>query len=127
MGEIRNGFAIVRPPGHHAEAQQAMGFCFFNSVAIAAKQLRLRHKLERILIVDWVTSFSLQTAPSIASWTHFPLYVINVNCVRMCVFRMSITVMEPSKSSTTTLISCTFPSIVTTTAIFFLVLVTRLR
>ncbi|XP_045027399.1 histone deacetylase 4 isoform X4 [Daphnia magna] len=53
MGEIRNGFAIVRPPGHHAEAQQAMGFCFFNSVAIAAKQLRLRHKLERILIVDW--------------------------------------------------------------------------
>jgi len=55
MGEIRNGFAIVRPPGHHAEAQQAMGFCFFNSVAIAAKQLRLRHKLERILIVDWVT------------------------------------------------------------------------
>lgn len=56
MGEIKNGFAIVRPPGHHAEAQQAMGFCFFNSVAIAAKQLRLRHKLERILIVDWVTS-----------------------------------------------------------------------
>lgn len=56
MGEIRNGFAIVRPPGHHAEAQQAMGFCFFNSVAIAAKQLRLRHKLERILIVDWVTT-----------------------------------------------------------------------
>lgn len=55
MGEIKNGFAIVRPPGHHAEAQQAMGFCFFNSVAIAAKQLRLRHKLERILIVDWVT------------------------------------------------------------------------
>ena len=58
MGEIKNGFAIVRPPGHHAEAQQAMGFCFFNSVAIAAKQLRIRHKLERILIVDWVTPVS---------------------------------------------------------------------
>lgn len=52
-GEIRNGFAIVRPPGHHAEAQQALGFCFFNSIAIAAKQLRLKHKMERILIVDW--------------------------------------------------------------------------
>lgn len=54
VGEIKNGFAIVRPPGHHAEAQQAMGFCFFNSVAIAAKQLRLKRKMERILIVDWV-------------------------------------------------------------------------
>uniref|UniRef100_T1JB29 Histone deacetylase n=1 Tax=Strigamia maritima TaxID=126957 RepID=T1JB29_STRMM len=52
-GEIKNGFAVVRPPGHHAESQQAMGFCFFNSVAIAAKQLRQRLKLEKILIVDW--------------------------------------------------------------------------
>lgn len=52
-GELKNGFAIVRPPGHHAEYQQAMGFCFFNSVAIAAKQLRQKLKLEKILIVDW--------------------------------------------------------------------------
>ncbi|XP_042904634.1 histone deacetylase 4 isoform X2 [Parasteatoda tepidariorum] len=51
--EIKNGFAIVRPPGHHAEHQQAMGFCFFNSVAIAAKQLREKLKLEKILILDW--------------------------------------------------------------------------
>lgn len=34
-GDIRNGFAIVRPPGHNAESQQAMGFCFFNSVSNA--------------------------------------------------------------------------------------------
>ncbi|GFU59777.1 histone deacetylase 4 [Nephila pilipes] len=52
-GEIKNGFAVVRPPGHHAEHQQAMGFCFFNSVAIAAKQLREKLKLEKILILDW--------------------------------------------------------------------------
>ncbi|XP_072179857.1 histone deacetylase 4-like [Diadema setosum] len=52
-GELKNGFAIVRPPGHHAEVAQAMGFCFFNSVAIAAKQLRLKLKLNKILIVDW--------------------------------------------------------------------------
>ncbi|XP_067142081.1 histone deacetylase 4-like isoform X2 [Centruroides vittatus] len=52
-GEIKNGFAVVRPPGHHAEYQQAMGFCFFNNIAIAAKQLRQRLKLEKILIVDW--------------------------------------------------------------------------
>ncbi|KAG8186124.1 hypothetical protein JTE90_022713 [Oedothorax gibbosus] len=52
-GEIKNGFAVVRPPGHHAEHQQAMGFCFFNSIAIAAKQLREKLNLEKILILDW--------------------------------------------------------------------------
>jgi len=53
-GEIKNGFAIVRPPGHHAEQSQAMGFCFFNSVAIAARLLQQRYDTERILILDWV-------------------------------------------------------------------------
>ncbi|KAJ8731080.1 hypothetical protein PYW07_004244 [Mythimna separata] len=52
-GELRNGFAVVRPPGHHAEPNQAMGFCFFNSVAVAARILHTRHRLQRILIVDW--------------------------------------------------------------------------
>ncbi|KAK2727508.1 hypothetical protein QYM36_008110 [Artemia franciscana] len=55
-GEAKNGFAVVRPPGHHAEKSQAMGFCFFNSIAIAAKQLRLRLGLEKILVVDWCGS-----------------------------------------------------------------------
>ncbi|KAK3853688.1 hypothetical protein Pcinc_039779 [Petrolisthes cinctipes] len=52
-GELRNGFALVRPPGHHAEHQQAMGFCFFNSIAIAARQLHHKLNLDKILIVDW--------------------------------------------------------------------------
>ncbi|XP_030566798.1 histone deacetylase 4 isoform X2 [Drosophila novamexicana] len=53
-GDLRNGFAVVRPPGHHAEANLAMGFCFFNSIAIAAKLLRQRvPEMKRILIVDW--------------------------------------------------------------------------
>ncbi|XP_069990018.1 histone deacetylase 4 isoform X12 [Penaeus vannamei] len=52
-GELQNGFALVRPPGHHAEHQQAMGFCFFNSVAIAARQLQQKLNMEKILIVDW--------------------------------------------------------------------------
>jgi histone deacetylase 4/5 len=53
-GDIKNGFAVVRPPGHHAEASQAMGFCFFNSIAIAARLLQQRLDMQRILIVDWV-------------------------------------------------------------------------
>lgn len=51
---MKNGFAVVRPPGHHAEPSQAMGFCFFNSVAIAAKLLLQRLRLNKILILDWV-------------------------------------------------------------------------
>lgn len=43
----------MRPPGSHSEYQQAMGFCFFNSLAIAAKQLKTKLKVEKILIVDW--------------------------------------------------------------------------
>jgi len=52
-GEIDNGFALVRPPGHHAEAGRAMGFCIFNNVAIAARYLQKKHGLTRILIVDF--------------------------------------------------------------------------
>lgn len=54
-GDLKNGFAVVRPPGHHAESNLAMGFCFFNSVAIAAKILRQRlpTEMKKILIVDW--------------------------------------------------------------------------
>ncbi|ETE70668.1 Histone deacetylase 9 [Ophiophagus hannah] len=51
-GELKNGFAIVRPPGHHAEESTAMGFCFFNSVAITAKYLRDKLNIGKILIVD---------------------------------------------------------------------------
>lgn len=54
MGDIKNGFAVVRPPGHHAESNQAMGFCFFNSVAIAARLLQQKLDIRKILILDWV-------------------------------------------------------------------------
>ncbi len=52
-GQIRNAFAPVRPPGHHAEAGRAMGFCLFNNVALAAEYLLRQHGLSRILVVDW--------------------------------------------------------------------------
>lgn len=49
----RNGFALVRPPGHHALYDSAMGFCLFNNVAVAAQHAIRKHGLERVLIVDW--------------------------------------------------------------------------
>ncbi|XP_065130888.1 histone deacetylase 4-like isoform X1 [Paramisgurnus dabryanus] len=52
-GELKNGFAVVRPPGHHAEESTPMGFCYFNSIAIAAKLLQQRLNVNKILIVDW--------------------------------------------------------------------------
>ncbi|XP_046841297.1 histone deacetylase 4-like isoform X2 [Xenia sp. Carnegie-2017] len=51
--DLKNGFAVVRPPGHHAEAHQAKGFCYFNAVAIAARLLRLRMSVEKVLVIDW--------------------------------------------------------------------------
>ncbi|XP_012993566.3 histone deacetylase 7 isoform X3 [Esox lucius] len=53
QGELKNGFAVVRPPGHHAAHNNPSGFCFFNSVAIAAKQLQRKLCISKILIVDW--------------------------------------------------------------------------
>ncbi len=52
-GEVCSGLAAVRPPGHHAEAHRAMGFCLFNNVAVAAAALRAEDGVERILILDW--------------------------------------------------------------------------
>jgi len=52
-GRARRAFCAVRPPGHHAEPDRAMGFCLFNNVAIAARYLQQRHGVERVFIVDW--------------------------------------------------------------------------
>ncbi len=52
-GAADNAFALVRPPGHHARPARAMGFCFFNNVAIAARWLLAARGLERVMIVDW--------------------------------------------------------------------------
>ena len=52
-GEAGNAFAAVRPPGHHAERETAMGFCFFGSVAVAAKHALEFHGLKRVAILDF--------------------------------------------------------------------------
>ncbi|MFA7431784.1 MAG: histone deacetylase family protein [Rhodospirillaceae bacterium] len=51
--EVRNAFVAVRPPGHHAERSQAMGFCFFNNVAVGAYHAREVHGLQRVAVMDW--------------------------------------------------------------------------
>jgi acetoin utilization deacetylase AcuC-like enzyme len=52
-GQVRNAFSSMRPPGHHAERAKAMGFCFFNNAAIAARHAQKAHGAERVAIVDW--------------------------------------------------------------------------
>lgn len=52
-GEVENAFCAVRPPGHHACRDKAMGFCFFNNVAVAAKYALERHQLKRVAVVDF--------------------------------------------------------------------------
>ena len=52
-GELDAGFAAVRPPGHHAERDRAMGFCIYNHVAVAAAALLDRQDINRVLVVDW--------------------------------------------------------------------------
>ena len=52
-GHVANAFSATRPPGHHAERSRAMGFCFFNSAAIAARHAQKAHGIARVAIVDW--------------------------------------------------------------------------
>jgi acetoin utilization deacetylase AcuC-like enzyme len=81
-GNADNGFALVRPPGHHAEYNNALGFCIFNNIAIAARYLQQQHGLERILILDWDvhhgngTQHAFESDPSIffTSLHQYPHY-----------------------------------------------------
>lgn len=51
-GEVRNAFAIVRPPGHHAEPDRAMGFCLFNNIAVGAR-VALNEGMDRVMVIDY--------------------------------------------------------------------------
>jgi acetoin utilization deacetylase AcuC-like enzyme len=52
-GRVRGAFCAVRPPGHHASAAQGMGFCIFNNAAVAARYAQKKHKIGKVLVVDW--------------------------------------------------------------------------
>jgi hypothetical protein len=57
---VKNAIAVIRPPGHHAEPSQAMGFCLFNNVAVASKVMQRRYgdTCKRVMILDWYTMIS---------------------------------------------------------------------
>ena len=82
QGQISNGFAVLRPPGHHAEREAAMGFCLFNNVAILARYLQRQYGLDKIAIVDWDvhhgngTQHSFEEDPSVlyVSTHQYPYY-----------------------------------------------------
>lgn len=69
-GQLNNGFAVIRPPGHHAEPGLAGGYCVINNVAVAAAYAKAKLGMNRILIVDWV---SFTFAPSFVLFTCFCL------------------------------------------------------
>ncbi|HEY4343124.1 MAG TPA: histone deacetylase family protein [Parvibaculum sp.] len=81
-GRARNAFCAIRPPGHHAEPDQAMGFCLFNNVAIGALHARDAHGLARIAVIDFDvhhgngTQACFETDPNLfyASTHQWPLY-----------------------------------------------------
>lgn len=71
LGKIKNAFALIRPPGHHAERSRAMGYCLFNNVAIGASFARKVLGLPKVLIIDWDlhhgngTQHAFETDPSV--------------------------------------------------------------
>ncbi|MCM8775109.1 MAG: histone deacetylase [Candidatus Omnitrophica bacterium] len=81
-GKITNGFGLLRPPGHHAEYNTAMGFCIFNNIAILARYLKKNHLLDKILILDWDvhhgngTQHTFEEDPSVlyVSLHQYPFY-----------------------------------------------------
>jgi acetoin utilization deacetylase AcuC-like enzyme len=81
-GEAQNAFCAVRPPGHHAEPDHAMGFCLFNNVAIAAVHARRTHKIERVAVIDFdvhhgngtQAAFEQDSTMLYASTHQMPLY-----------------------------------------------------
>jgi len=82
QGDLTNGFALLRPPGHHAEEDLAMGFCLLNNVAIVARYLQKKHNLDKVLIFDWDvhhgngTQHSFEEDPSVfyVSLHQYPFY-----------------------------------------------------
>lgn len=79
-GKLTNAFCAIRPPGHHAANNGEFGFCFYNNIAVAARYAQKKHKLEKILIVDWDyhhgdgTEWAFYDDPSVLVFSTHALY-----------------------------------------------------
>ena len=81
-GEVANAFCLLRPPGHHALPDRAMGFCLFNNIAIAAKYLQRHHSIGKIAVIDWDvhhgngTEYIFRSDPTVFYFSihRFPFY-----------------------------------------------------
>ena len=80
FGQVRNAFCAIRPPGHHAANNGEFGFCFYNNVAVAARYAQQKHKLAKVLIVDWDyhhgdgTEWAFYSDPSVLVFSTHALY-----------------------------------------------------
>ena len=80
QGKVHNAFCAIRPPGHHAANNGEYGFCFYNNVAVAARYAQEKHKLKKILIVDWDyhhgdgTEWAFYDDPSVLLFSTHALY-----------------------------------------------------
>ena len=88
--ELRKTFAIVRPPGHHAEPDEHMGFCFFNNVAVATRVVQQLTPLKRIMILDWFvhklfqkSTFLIRNFKGRSSWYVLLALISLTNQVRL--------------------------------------------
>ena len=79
-GKVKNAFCAIRPPGHHAANNGEFGFCFYNNIAVTARYAQKKHKLEKILIVDWDyhhgdgTEWAFYDDPSVLVFSTHALY-----------------------------------------------------
>lgn len=79
-GQVKNAFCAIRPPGHHAANNGEFGFCFYNNVAVAARYAQQKHKLAKVLIVDWDyhhgdgTEWAFYDDPSVLVFSTHALY-----------------------------------------------------
>ncbi len=76
-GQVDNCYALVRPPGHHAEPGRGMGFCVFANIALAIAQARAKHRLERVAVVDWDVHHGNGT--QMAFWTDPSVLTISIH------------------------------------------------
>ena len=124
-GDVGRAFAVVRPPGHHAECARAMGFCFYNNVAVAALAARQQQGIERVVVLDWdvhhgelqssrtFQTFSVRSCAKASACTtqsQWPHCLCGpIECCRLKVLSCCSQGMALSTFCMTDQTSCTFP------------------